>query len=240
MIARWLLASTAASVLLLSAQAGIGAEPEAPFASRISAVAYPTAALSPPDALPLSDASSPSLTLANSPVADDAPPPVYSPPQRGAPESRVSGGTRGSEDDAARVFTLAPKEAGETVTTTPTLYWFVSQPVNDPVELTIAQDGVAVPLLDVTLAPPARAGIYAFSLAREHVELKRGVEYRWSVALIANSAQPAKDIVASGDIICVEPSGRAAEAFGRRTRGVAAGNLCPRVAVVRRAGRVVG
>ena len=100
---------------------------------------------------------------------------------------------------------MAPKEAGETVTTTPTLYWFVSQPVNDPVELTIAQDGVAVPLLDVTLAPPARAGIYAFSLAREHVELKRGVEYRWSVALIANSAQPAKDIVASGDIICVDP-----------------------------------
>lgn len=209
MAARWLLGSTIASVLLLRAAAGMGAEAGASGLDAAPGVAHPAAIAPRSDAVPPSDGSTATLTMADSSGDADIPPPVYhppyQPPERGAPERRVSGGTRGADAEPAKVFVLAPETTGETMTTTPTLYWFVSQSVRDRVEVTVTEDEVATPLLDVTLEAPAHTGIYALSLADKHVALRPGTEYRWSVALVVDPERPAKDIVASGGILSVEP-----------------------------------
>ena len=61
---------------------------------------------------------------------------TYKPPLRGAPLTRVGGGTRGVGNVLA-VNVLAPNDTGLTTQEKPTIYWFASQPVDKPVELTI-------------------------------------------------------------------------------------------------------
>jgi hypothetical protein len=204
MLARWLLGSTIASVLLLRTAAGIGAEAGASRLEPVPGIRPATAPAPPTEIVPPFGGSN--ATIADNTAAADPPPPVYHPPQRGAPESRVSGGTRGATAETAKIFVLAPEAAGETMTTAPTLYWFVSQAVTERIVATVTQDDVATPLLEVTLNAPSRAGIYALSLANEHLALKPGSEYRWSVALVVDPEQREKDIVASGVLRCVEPS----------------------------------
>ena len=60
----------------------------------------------------------------------------YKPPLRGAPLTRVGGGTRGIGNTLA-VNVLAPGETGLTTQEKPTIYWFASQAVDRPVEITI-------------------------------------------------------------------------------------------------------
>jgi hypothetical protein len=204
MDARWLLGSALAGGLLLKAAVGIGAEAGAPGAGPNAAVQLPAAGAPQTDAAPSPNISKAALTMAAN--AGDVLPPVYLPPARGAPERRVSGGTRGVDQETAKILVLAPAATGETMATAPTLYWFVSQAVRYPVEVTVTQDGVAAPLLAATLDQPARPGIYALSLADAHVALRPGTEYRWSVALVVDPRRRAKDIVGSGGILCVAPS----------------------------------
>src|SRR5437762_14187215 len=66
----------------------------------------------------------------------------YSPPLRGAPAKRVGGASRGTIRPPAPlpiVELLAPADhAGQTVSATPTLYYFVTRPVSWPMQLTIS------------------------------------------------------------------------------------------------------
>ena len=66
---------------------------------------------------------------------------VYRPPLRGAPGGRVGGASRGAIRPPAPLPTielLAPDDhAGQTISATPTLYYFVSRPVSWPMQLTI-------------------------------------------------------------------------------------------------------
>jgi len=125
--------------------------------------------------------------------------PVYHPPKRGAPANRISGGTRGDEK-APTLEVLAPPHTGWTTEEQPVLYWFLSRPSSFPVEVTLADDLSVQPLLSVTLAPPAEAGLQKISLADHGVRLEEGKDYQWSVALIENPEQRSRDILATGSI----------------------------------------
>jgi hypothetical protein len=136
-------------------------------------------------------------------AADEQAALAYKPPLRGAPLTRVGGGTR-SFGSALAVNVLAPSDTGYTLQEKPTIYWFASHPVDKPVELTITSteslQDAAKPLLEITLQPPLAKGIHAFRLSDHGVALKPGVEYQWFVAVVHNAAQRSNDVIAGGTI----------------------------------------
>jgi hypothetical protein len=138
-----------------------------------------------------------------------ASPVAYKPPMRGAPLTRVGGGTR-TGGAALTVNVLAPADTGYTTQEKPTIYWFVSEQVDSPVELTITSNAslqeAATPALEVTLQPPVAKGVHALRLADHGITLKPGVEYQWFVAVVRNPAQRANDTIAGGTIKRVEDS----------------------------------
>src|SRR5947207_8357887 len=135
----------------------------------------------------------------------DAPPAAamtYKAPLRGAPATRVGGGTRSVGAKAIAVAVLAPNETGYTTRDKPTLYWYVSEALQHPVELTITStetlDAAAAPAVELRLEPPTQPGVHPLSLAQHNISLKPGVEYQWFVAAVVNVAQRSNDVVAGG------------------------------------------
>jgi len=128
----------------------------------------------------------------------------YKPPLRGAPATRVGGGTRSLGARSFTVSVLAPNETGFTTRNDPTVYWYVSETVNAPVELTVTTTeplkDAATPAVEIMLQPPIAKGVHALRLADYGISLKPGVEYQWFVAVVANPAQRSGDIIAGGAI----------------------------------------
>jgi hypothetical protein len=135
---------------------------------------------------------------------------TYKAPLRGAPATRVGGGTRSLGTKPMTVLVLAPNETGYTTRDKPTLYWYVSQPLEYPVELTLISleslDAASKPAVELKFTPPTRSGVHALSLAEHNVALKPGVEYQWFVAAVGNPAQRSNDVVAGGTIKLVAES----------------------------------
>ena len=148
-------------------------------------------------------------------------PPSYKPPMRGAPSSRVGGGSRGLGDDSPVVVVIAPDHTGLTLQEQPTLYWYVSKKVPIHVELTVIDDVSEKPLLEKNLDTPVGSGIQSLSLKDYGIRLKAGVEYRWYAALVADPKQRSKDILASGTIKRIIPSAATRDKLSR-AQGIAA------------------
>lgn len=126
---------------------------------------------------------------------------VYQPPFRGASQGgRVGGGTRGLGNKPLTVDVLAPDHTGLTVSEQPTLYWFVSETIDQPAELTIIDNQSIDPLLEIKLKPPIQAGIHAVSLSNYGVQLKPQVPYQWFVGVVVDPTQRSNDIIAGGEI----------------------------------------
>ncbi len=128
----------------------------------------------------------------------------YKVPLRGAPATRVGGGTRSAGASAMTLKVLAPIETGYTVQARPTIYWYVSETITNPVEITITGTGsleeAAVPLLEITLQAPIKQGIHALRLEEHEMSLKPDVEYQWFVAVVKNPDQRSDDLIAGGSI----------------------------------------
>lgn len=133
---------------------------------------------------------------------------VYQPPFRGAPSagSRVGGGTRGIEKDGYGLRVLAPDHVGLTIHAQPALYWFTAKAIEEPVELTLLEEGVDESVLDLVLKPPTAAGFHALRLDAHGVRLKQDVPYQWYVAIVMDPNSRSRDIVATGEIRRVPPS----------------------------------
>ena len=146
----------------------------------------------------------------------------WTPPMRGAPSTRVGGGSRSAGvrapqgapgSDAAdtspavfnlRLNVLAPGETGYTLQGQPTVYWFASEAIDSPVELTVISieslRAASKPALEITLKPPIAKGVHALRLAEHGVTLKPDVEYQWYVAVVLDPAQRSNDVLAGGTI----------------------------------------
>ncbi|MDQ2697114.1 MAG: DUF928 domain-containing protein [Pseudomonadota bacterium] len=132
---------------------------------------------------------------------------VYRPPLRGAPKTRTGGATRGPGTAAAvDLEVLAPDHTGRTLKAQPVLYWYLSRPVDLPVEVTLVDEESLATVLEKTLPAPDRGGIQRLSLADHGVRLQPGVEYSWHVALVADPDQRSQDITASATILYQAPS----------------------------------
>jgi hypothetical protein len=164
-------------------------------------------------ALLLAMTGSTALTLAQA-AADQSPPteqtgaayvPVYKPRVSGAPEGRVGGASRSpsvAATELPRIELLAPaNHAGFTANSEPTLYFFVSRPVQWPIQFTIRAPLQLTPVLEVTIPSPRTAGTYPISLLSYGVRLKPGIVYTWSVSIVIEPRAWSRNIVASAPIL---------------------------------------
>lgn len=132
--------------------------------------------------------------------------PRYKPPLRGAPAGRIGGGTRGTTDrESFSLLVLAPDHVGYTTRDQPCLYWYISNPVAHPVELTITERNAVRPLVEKQLKMPEKGGIQSVCLADHDARLRANVPYKWFVSLVTNGDHRSKDILAGGIIELVKP-----------------------------------
>ncbi len=130
---------------------------------------------------------------------------AYQPPQRGAPQARVGGGTRGSGGESPELQVLAPDHVGLTTQAQPTLYWYAHSPVVAHIEFALIDDEAIDPLLEVETGEVKVTGVQHLNLADHNIRLEPGVPYQWSVALVMNEDSRSTDVMASGVIERVEP-----------------------------------
>ena len=135
-----------------------------------------------------------------------ATPVKFRPASKGAASVRVTGGSRGSGDDAVTLDVLAPDEVGTTIQEQPSLFWFQSKPSKAKFELTLLQEDKAKPIVQVNIDQSTKAGIQRLKLSEYGGKLQTGVEYQWVVALVDDAENRSKDVVASGVIKRVEPA----------------------------------
>ena len=135
---------------------------------------------------------------------------VYKPPLRGAPGGRVGGASRSAIKSAVALPTIelvAPLDhTGQTASATPTLYFFVSQPIAWPTQFTISAPLRAAPILEVTIPSPPARGLYALRLADYRVQLEPGIVYTWSVSAVVDAKRWARNVVASATLLRVTPA----------------------------------
>lgn len=129
---------------------------------------------------------------------------VYRPPLRGAPGGRVGGGSRGG--GSVSVTALVPEGRALTSLEQPSLSWYLSSTTPAPVEVTISDDRAVKPLLEVRLPQPVQSGVQRIRLSDYGVKLEPGVQYKWFVTVVVDSARRSRDVLAGGTIERVEPS----------------------------------
>ena len=95
-------------------------------------------------------------------AADSAP--VYTPPQRGAPQRRVGGSSRGVESALPRVILLVPDHVGLTASENPPLYWYLSKPTTVRVEVTLIDDKGETPLVEYAVTAAKGPAVHRIDL----------------------------------------------------------------------------
>lgn len=138
-------------------------------------------------------ASLPSLTRAEGLL-------IYKPLQTGAPALRIGGGTRGFSLTMPPIQLLAPQHTALTGRSQPALYWYLSEPNQQTIEITLLKKGIEEPLLSRQLPALSRAGLQSIYLSDYGVSLLEGEEYHWSVAVIDAKGQRSGDSVASASL----------------------------------------
>src|ERR1051326_740838 len=152
-------------------------------------------------------AATPSVKSADNSAAAPASSVKFRPGAKGAPSVRVTGGSRGSGDATITLDVLAPDETGLTTQEEPSLLWYQSKPAQAKFELTLLEENKPKPLLQVKANGNGQAGIQRLKLSDHNVKLAPGVEYQWVGALVTDPDNRSSDLVASGVIKSIEPSG---------------------------------
>ena len=147
---------------------------------------------------------SPGEALAQAAGTAAKPAPTYVPPQRGAPQRRVGGSSRGAADALPTVMLLAPEHVGHTVSGQPVLYWFVSKPTSVRVEVTLVDDKGEKPLIEQALTNVNGPAVHRVDLAAHKVKLQPGIEYQWSISVVPDPKERSNDVMAGGSLRLVE------------------------------------
>lgn len=127
---------------------------------------------------------------------------VYVPPARGRARHTVGAATRTQARGGPRVVALNPRDhVGWTSKARPRLYWYLSEPTQERVTLTVFDDEAIEPLVEVNLDGPVNAGVHALDLEALGADLEPGRVYRWFVMVVVHGAdQAAMNQTAEGAI----------------------------------------
>lgn len=152
--------------------------------------------------------------------------PVFVPPNRGAPQSRLGGATRSASNSGLpRIEALVPQEPGWTLEEQPVLYWHLERPTDVRVEFVLMRLEPHEVLVDTVLPRPAHGGVQRIALADHGVELEPGVSYQWLVKLAPKPDDDSYDRIVGGGIERVETppelAARLAEAGASRANVLA-------------------
>ena len=134
--------------------------------------------------------------------------PIYVPPKRARPARTTGGATRGRADRIPGLWVLVPDHVGQTVSAQPELFWFIDgTPSNDmKLQFTLMDEDAIEPNVQKVISRPTKPGVHRIRLADHGVQLEPGLEYEWSVSLLVDPKEPAKDIVATGWIDRIDES----------------------------------
>jgi len=152
----------------------------------------------------------------------EAGPPTYLAPDGSLDEARLFGVSR-SAVRPVRVESLAPAHVGLTAEPSPRLYWYVSADVPAGQRFVLRAVDADEALLELRWPGPTAAGFHSVDLAVHGVELARGVEHRWLVALSHDPDDPSGDTVAAAGIRRVADPATAGPPGGTARRLAAAG-----------------
>jgi len=130
--------------------------------------------------------------------------PIFVPRSRSAPQARVGGATRSARGAPPAISVLAPQSVGLTFESQPVLYWYLPEPTDHRIDLTVLNDASVRPLLETTIEPPKRAGVQRVRLADYGVKLESGVDYQWFISIIEDAERRAHDRVAGGAIARID------------------------------------
>ncbi len=125
---------------------------------------------------------------------------LYKPPLRGMPRNRIFGGSRGKKSNEIYLTVIAPDHTGFTVNAAPKLYWCSDAEIEKPVEFSLVDPNFPQPVIEIIIEEKVKKGIHGVSLENHKINLKLGIEYQWSVAIIINSDDRSKDIVSTSHI----------------------------------------
>lgn len=164
----------------------------------------------------------------------EAPPPVelppppepgwaYVPPTLTIAGNRIDGIHDGATTDLPNLFVLAPDHLGLTIHEQPTLYWYITQSANQPIDMLMTEDETQRVVLDVRLLPPLAAGFHDLNLMDYDVQLIKNVAYQW-VATIRAPTLTTK-VTSSGSIMRVELPPALANVSGHELRSSQAPKL---------------
>jgi hypothetical protein len=111
---------------------------------------------------------------------------------------------------------LAPLPTGLTVSSQPTLYWYLSSPWDGEVEFTLNEVGAMEPILELIIGPPANskrreAGVHATRLSDYNITLDKDKDYEWFAVIVSDPGQRSGDSLGSAIIKHVEPSPKLTE-----------------------------
>lgn len=132
----------------------------------------------------------PSLVLANPPI-------LFKPPTSGAPSTQMGGGTRGLGNSSIDIQALAPTQLSLTSQASPDLYWYISQAAPNSIEFSLSAETTGEIIIEQTLPTVTKAGIQTIKLTDLNAQLEVGKVYLWSIALVIDPANRAKDILIS-------------------------------------------
>ncbi len=133
--------------------------------------------------------------------------PIYRPPLRGAPAGRVAGGTRGVGEEFPYLCLLVPEHVGLTAHEQPCLFYFLSKPTSYSMEFTLIEKHAVYPLIEIPIRSVRKSGVHSICLADYGSHLEPGKQYRWFVALVPDSQNRSKDVLAAGAIELVDLPG---------------------------------
>ena len=121
------------------------------------------------------------LCIGMLPIADDGP--VYAPKDVDGVTDRLEGtGSRTLFGEPPKLTVIAPSRAGWTSNAQPVLYWYVSQDIESPVDVSITEmpDSSGKVLLEIKLEG-VEAGFNRLDLRTKGVNLKLDVKYDWNI-----------------------------------------------------------
>lgn len=132
--------------------------------------------------------------------------PVYRPPHRGAPPTRVGGPMRGALA-LPTLLALAPPHVARTIAPAPSLFWHVDGVVatSQTLRFTLLDPRETQPVVEAKLPRPPAPGTQRVRLADYDVALVPGVEYEWSVALLADPGSEKTAHLARGFVLRIDP-----------------------------------
>jgi hypothetical protein len=154
-------------------------------------------------------------------------------PNGGTPPGRREDGGVRSEDEGVvptKLLVVAePGKSGWTTQARPVLFWFVSDPTDRPVNVTINSLKDKNTLLDVTLKGPEKAGVQRLDLSTlpeaKQLALEPGVKYEWVVRIAASDDPDANDAVATCNVMRLDAE-KIPEAVSKAEDAAERANAC--------------